>query len=131
MHAARLMRRYHDATVGYAPPDGAVWQLQATPGPHEVICHNDFAPYNLVFTNWRPHAIIDFDTAGPGPRIWDVSYAAYRFVPLQQRALALPRPDCACGHEPAAARVLRYLRPHSQTEEGVARDRRDQAEGVM
>jgi len=69
VHAARLMRRYHDATVGYAPPDGAIWQLQAPPGPHEVICHNDFAPYNLVFTNWRPHAIIDFDTAGP--RIWD------------------------------------------------------------
>jgi thiamine kinase-like enzyme len=36
-----------------------------------VICHNDFAPYNLVFTDWRPHAIIDFDTAGPRPRAWN------------------------------------------------------------
>jgi Ser/Thr protein kinase RdoA (MazF antagonist) len=85
VHAARLMRRYHDATVGYAPAEGAVWRLQAPHGPHEVICHNDFAPYNLVFTNWRPHAIIDFDTAGPGPRIWDVSYATYRFVPLSSK----------------------------------------------
>jgi len=85
VYAARLMRRYHDATVGYAPADGAVWQLRAPPGPHEVVCHNDFAPYNLVFANWRPHAIIDFDTAGPGPRIWDVSYAAYRFVPLSSK----------------------------------------------
>ncbi|MGH2735545.1 MAG: aminoglycoside phosphotransferase family protein, partial [Actinomycetota bacterium] len=25
------------------------------------------------------------DTAGPGPRVWDVSYAAYRFVPLMPR----------------------------------------------
>jgi Ser/Thr protein kinase RdoA (MazF antagonist) len=85
VHAARLMRRYHDATVGYAPPNGAVWQLQAPPGSHEVIYHNDFASYNLVFTDWRPHAIIDFDTAGPGPRVWDVSYAAYRFVPLSSK----------------------------------------------
>lgn len=29
-----------------------------------------------------PHAFIDFDTAHPGPRIWDLAYAAYRFVPL-------------------------------------------------
>jgi Ser/Thr protein kinase RdoA (MazF antagonist) len=26
---------------------------------------------------------IDFDTAHPGPRIWDLAYAVYRFVPLQ------------------------------------------------
>jgi hypothetical protein len=125
VHAARLMRRYHDATVGYAPAEDAVWRLQAPHGPHEVICHNDFAPYNLVFTNWRPHAIIDFDTAGPGPRIWDVSYATYRFVPLSSKehshSLGLTAP----------VRVLRRLRPDSQTEQGVARDRRDQAEDVM
>ncbi|MGH3146006.1 MAG: aminoglycoside phosphotransferase family protein [Rubrobacter sp.] len=96
VHAARLLRRYHDATVGYAPPDDALWQLQAPSGPREVICHNDFAPYNLVFDGPRPLAIIDFDTAGPGPRVWDVSYAVYRFVPLSSeehsRELGLPAP---------------------------------------
>ena len=54
-----------------------------------MICHNDFAPYNLVFTNWRPRAIIDFDMAGPGPRVWDVSYAAYCFVPLSGKEHSL------------------------------------------
>jgi phosphotransferase family enzyme len=93
--AARLLRRYHDATTGYEPPEGALWQLDA-PHPHEVICHNDFAPYNVVFVSGEPRAIIDFDTAGPGPRIWDVAYAVYRFVPLSNdehiQTLGLTRP---------------------------------------
>lgn len=85
--AARLLRRYHDATVGYTPPDGAHWQM-ADPDParHEVICHNDFAPYNLTFVAEQPTGIIDFDFAGPGPRLWDLAYAAYRFVPVSYAA---------------------------------------------
>jgi hypothetical protein len=81
--AARLLRRLHDATLGYVAPDGAAWQF-AYPDParHEVICHNDVAPYNTVFVDGRPRALIDFDTAGPGPRSWDLAYAAYTFVPL-------------------------------------------------
>src|SRR5215211_2112417 len=81
--AVRLLRRLHDATLGYSAPEGDEWQL-AYPDPtrHEVICHNDAAPYNTVFVDGRPRALIDFDTAGPGPRIWDVAYAAYTFVPL-------------------------------------------------
>lgn len=47
-----------------------------------MICHGDVAPYNCVFRDGRPVAFIDFDTAHPGPRIHDVAYAAYRFVPL-------------------------------------------------
>lgn len=31
-------------------------------------------------------AFFDFDTAHPGPRIWDVAYAAYRFIPLADPA---------------------------------------------
>jgi len=78
---AALLRRYHDATVDFAPPDDAVWQFPARE-PVEVICHGDVAHYNCVFRNGHPVAFIDFDTAHPGPRRWDVAYAAYRFVPL-------------------------------------------------
>jgi hypothetical protein len=64
--AARLLRRLHDATRGYVAPDGATWQF-AYPdrARHEVICHNDVAPYNMVFVDRQPRALIDFDTAGP------------------------------------------------------------------
>ncbi len=83
VEAARLLRRYHNATRGFAPPLDAVWQFaHPDPARHEVICHNDFAPFNCVFVDGHIHAMIDFDTAGPGPVAWDVAYAAYRFVPL-------------------------------------------------
>ncbi len=99
VEAARLLRRYHDATRSFTPPAGAAWQLSFPDDTrHEVICHNDFAPYNCVFVDGHVQAMIDFDTAGPGPAVWDVAYAAYRFVPLTapERLVSLggrERPD--------------------------------------
>ncbi|MFI6179537.1 phosphotransferase enzyme family protein [Nonomuraea sp. NPDC051191] len=78
---ARLLRGYHDATEDF-PLDGAATWYFPPREPAEVICHGDVAPYNCVFRDGRPVALIDFDTAHPGPRLWDVAYAAYRFVPL-------------------------------------------------
>lgn len=83
--AGVLLRRVHDASVGFlaagdapAPP---IWQ-SAPHEPAEVVCHNDFAPYNLVFRDGVVVGLIDFDTASPGPRIWDLAYLGYRLVPL-------------------------------------------------
>ncbi|WP_459383530.1 phosphotransferase [Arthrobacter humicola] len=78
--AGALLRRIHDASVGLARA-GLSWQLP-THQPAEVVCHNDAAPYNMVFADGRLTALIDFDTASPGPRIWDFAYLAYRLVPL-------------------------------------------------
>lgn len=64
------------------PPPDAAWEFQAgAPHTGEVICHNDIGPWNTVFVDGRARAFIDWDTAAPGPRGWDVAYAAYRFVP--------------------------------------------------
>ena len=82
LDAARLLRAYHDATADLAARglDG----LQFPPvRPVEVVCHNDFAPYNLVVRDGRAVGVIDFDTAGLGPRAWDLAYALYRFAPLR------------------------------------------------
>ncbi|MCK2219173.1 aminoglycoside phosphotransferase family protein [Actinomadura sp. ATCC 31491] len=78
---ARLLRAYHDATAGFPADPAREWYFPPR-NPVEVICHGDVAPYNTVFREGRPVAFIDFDTAHPGPRVWDVAYAAYRFVPL-------------------------------------------------
>ena len=82
---ASMLRRYHDATADFVAPTDAVWQWP-THEPAEVICHNDFCPYNLIFDEGRLVGVIDFDTASPGPRVWDMAYTAYRFVPLTDPA---------------------------------------------
>ena len=58
--AARMLRAFHDATVGF-PREGRTWQLAAHE-PDEVICHNDFAPYNLIFEDGR---LLTMDSARP------------------------------------------------------------------
>ncbi|KNH35898.1 phosphotransferase [Exiguobacterium acetylicum] len=84
---ARLMRKYHDATVDFeVSPDWA--PLLNTPSPYEVICHNDFAVYNTIFEDQKLSGVIDFDLAAPGPRAWDIVYALYTFVPLSNRRQA-------------------------------------------
>jgi Ser/Thr protein kinase RdoA (MazF antagonist) len=78
---ARCLRAFHDASSGFDPgPDGR-WQWVAHE-PAEVVCHNDFAPYNLMFEDGRLTGVIDLDLASPGPRVWDMAYTAYRFAPL-------------------------------------------------
>ena len=78
--AARMLRELHDAQAGFAR-EGRVWALPARE-PAEVVCHNDFAPYNLAFRDGLPVGAIDFEAASPGPRAWDLAYLAYRLVPL-------------------------------------------------
>lgn len=84
--AGRLLRRFHDATAGFAMSD-AEWRLPASE-PAEVICHNDAAPYNMVFRDGRLVGLIDVDTASPGPRILDLAYLAYRIAPFSSDAFA-------------------------------------------
>jgi hypothetical protein len=81
MSAARLLRDYHDATTPFVDGHLDGWQFDPLE-PVEVVCHGDFAPYNCVFVDERAVAVIDFDTARPGPRAWDLAYALYRFAPL-------------------------------------------------
>lgn len=71
--AAALLRAFHDATATMA----AVAHAGAT-----VACHNDWAPTNTVFADRLPVAMIDFDTARPGERLWDLGYSAFTWLDL-------------------------------------------------
>jgi aminoglycoside phosphotransferase (APT) family kinase protein len=78
--AARILRRIHDASRDLVVPD-PVWQ-QPTRMPAEVVCVNDFAPYDLVVRGGRIAGVIDLDQASPGPRVRDLAHLAYRLAPL-------------------------------------------------
>jgi hypothetical protein len=82
---ARLTRRYHDAVADFVAPADAAWQFTVgAPLAGELICHNDIAPWNIVFEGTRPRALIDWDFAAPAPRTWDIAYALWRWVPLYE-----------------------------------------------
>lgn len=80
LDAARKLRMWHDATIDFEIT-GGLWLLE-NEEKHEVICHNDFAPYNCVFQDEKLIGLIDFDLCSPGSRLWDIAYTVYRFVPL-------------------------------------------------
>ncbi len=85
--AARLLRRYHDATVELVHRGDLPWQYRdPDTARREVICHSDVAPYNVVYRDGLSAVLIDFDHAGPGSRLRDVAYAIYRFAPLASDA---------------------------------------------
>jgi hypothetical protein len=84
--AANLLRRYHDSLESFVPPPDARWRYVPS-GAHEVICHNDWSPGNALFRGHTPIAMLDWDSAGPGSRAWDVALSAYNWVPLNPRVM--------------------------------------------
>lgn len=91
--AALLLRRFHDATVGFPAETVTGWDPFFRRGTEsEVICHNDFGVHNCVFVGGRPWGMIDFDSAAPGSRVWDLGWTAVAFVPLDPHVPAIDHP---------------------------------------
>lgn len=79
------VREAHDASVGFLPAArGLTWAPAETGAPAVVDCvgHGDLAPWNIVFRGPDVVGILDWDTASPSNRVWDLSYAAFQLVPL-------------------------------------------------
>jgi hypothetical protein len=83
VRVAELVRGFHDLTAG-------------TPlaGDAEVVCHNDLAPNNTVYSpdgvGLRPVAFIDWDLATPGRRIHDVAHVCWQYLGLGPGAVVGP-----------------------------------------
>lgn len=83
--SAKYLAEYHKATENFPLSDDDKFYLEYNGNlTCDVICHNDFAPYNITFNNYEAIGLIDFDTICPGPREWDIAYALYRFVFIDQ-----------------------------------------------
>jgi aminoglycoside phosphotransferase (APT) family kinase protein len=84
----RLIRGFHEASKSFVSPAAARWQFMVgAPREGGVVCHNDLSPDNTIYEpSGNPRAFIDWDLAAPAPPIWDLAWAAYRFVPLYDEA---------------------------------------------
>ena len=80
---ARLIRDFHDAVAGFAPPPDAHWQALTPADGDDIIAHHDLAPWNLVIGDRQTAQGIQ-----PWARLWqeghgdawqaDTSYIAQR-----------------------------------------------------
>ncbi|PDT14029.1 transposase [Rhizobium sp. J15] len=112
--AARLLRDFHSASEGFLEADGEIntWMLPPQE-PREIICHADFAPYNVATMDHEAVGIIDFDTSHPAPRLWDLAYAVYRWAPLSDPA----NPAVAFGLEEQLRRAEIFCTAYGATVE--------------
>jgi hypothetical protein len=80
---AHLLRDYHQAVSGFVYTPHAWPASPPEPFVGELISHNDVNLDNVVFRDRRAVALIDFDLASPGCRVWDVACAARLWTPLR------------------------------------------------
>lgn len=105
----RLLRRLHEATSSFAPPEGAVWQptfLRRLGGAQRVYGHGDVAPWNTVTRAGMPIALIDWEFAGPIDPMVELARVCWLFPQLHDDDVA-----AKVGLPPAnmRARQLRLL----------------------
>jgi aminoglycoside phosphotransferase (APT) family kinase protein len=83
---AKFIRKFHDLGADYIEclNGNEKWMLPVQT-EIETMCHGDLAPYNTALEGKRVVGLIDFDTLHPGSRIWDLSYALYRWIPLMSQ----------------------------------------------
>lgn len=128
IEVAALLRRLHEATASFEVPDDAEWWWPVNNRPgRRVICHNDIAPWNLVFRGEKPVGVIDWDLAAPGPVTSDIARALWFFAPLTSTS--------TMGLRHRSARIRLFcesygLVDYSQILDSVLEEERDVFEAV-
>jgi hypothetical protein len=94
---AVLMRQFHRAS-GSFDASGATWSPElADPAGGRSVCHNDVCLENVVFRDGAAAALLDFDFAAPGRRVYDLARCALMCVPIDDEISA-----ARLGWHPAA-----------------------------
>ena len=78
-----LLRAYHQAVRTFDPSPYAWPPSPPAPFVGALVSHNDPNLDNVVFHEGRAVALIDFDLASPGCRVWDVACAIRLWAPLR------------------------------------------------
>jgi Phosphotransferase enzyme family len=80
---AELLRRYHDAAASFDAA-GRPWPDFVPPEFRDgLVSHNDPNLDNVIFSGGVAVGLIDFDLAGPGSAVWDVTCAVRLWAPLR------------------------------------------------
>ncbi len=78
----RLLAELHRAARGFRPAS-PIWREYEYPmRDDEIVCHTDTGPWNAVYRDGLPVALIDWDGARPARPIDDFADAAWDFVPV-------------------------------------------------
>ena len=87
--AARLLRRIHDASADWVPPEDAVFDAPPTAVDGDVFVHGDPGPWNFVWRDGEAVGLIDWDFLHRAPRLDDVAYALLWFAPMRDDQASL------------------------------------------
>jgi hypothetical protein len=89
----QMLRALHEATADHPLANG-----------QECVVHGDPGPYNAIFQDGLPVALIDWDSCRPGRRIDDLGYLAWAWcvqsqgnVPIAEQAKHLREMSCGYG----------------------------------
>lgn len=86
-----ILRDLHDSTVSIVSESAVTSRGSLDPpGVHEVICHGDAGPGNIVFRDGKAFAFIDWEMAAPGRRSWDLATALRYWSPFRNPANKKP-----------------------------------------
>ena len=102
---AGLLRDYHEAVSDFRPSTSDWSTGMQTLMPGEVITHGDFAPWNVVWRDFEPVGLIDWDYARPAKPWVDVAYALEYVVPFREDSLCI-----SWMHHPVVPDRARRLR---------------------
>jgi hypothetical protein len=86
IQVGRWVRRLHDATANFVPPEEERWFIDGTVQPGLIVGHQDAAPYNAVMDGERLVGFCDWDIAAPSSREFDLALSALWWVPLGARS---------------------------------------------
>jgi hypothetical protein len=79
---AVLMKGLHDGSTAVDLASGSWSKEMADPHGGPVLCHNDVCLENVVFRAGQAVALLDFDFAAPGRRVFDLASFVRMCVPI-------------------------------------------------
>lgn len=82
VQAARALASYHRAVAGFRPEVVPSRLGTSVLGAEDIVCHNDFAPYNCTFRSGELTGVFDWDLIGAAPPLWDLGFFAWQWLPL-------------------------------------------------